>query len=257
MRVLLADDEVPARERLRALLAQLPVAATVIECGDGADAVNILLGRDVDLALLDVQMPELDGIEVVRAVGPARMPPAIFVTAHDRYAVAAFEVRAVDYLLKPFDEHRLRQAVTRALRANQSPDERERMFSALLDQRPAPKWLDRLAVRQNRRILVVPLSEVAWLSAADNYVTLHTFDRKAWLVRGKLTALEARLDPASFVRVHRSALVNLAHVVEVVPLFRGDQQLVLRSGEEVAVSRTHRATLLQKLGLVGHHDGST
>jgi two-component system, LytTR family, response regulator len=247
--VLIADDELPARQRLRTLVEALPEGAEVTDCCDGADAVTALRQRTFDLALLDIRMPELDGLEVVRAIGPAAMPPTIFVTAHDQYAITAFEVRAADYIRKPFDAARVHAAIDHALSRGGSGGQR---LAALVGERPPPPAIDRLAVRHEGRLVVVPVTDIAWLEAADNYVRLHTAGARRGdnlRVRGKLAAFEARLEPAQFVRIHRSAIVNLTHVREISPWFHGDQQLVLSTGQELIVSRTHRAALLGRLGV--------
>jgi two-component system, LytTR family, response regulator len=250
IRVLIADDESPARQRLRALVEDLPGGASVIECGDGADAVSILREQEIDLVFLDIRMPELDGVEVVRRVGPAAMPPTIFVTAHGEYAVTAFELRVADYLLKPFDEERVRDAIEHALARGRAA--RGERLTNLIAERPPLSAIARIAVRQNGKFMVVPVSEVVWLEAADNHVRLHsagTLRNDLLRVRGKLTAFEARLEASQFVRIHRSAIVNLTYVREIVPWFHGDQKLVLSTGEELSVSRRYSAALLERLGV--------
>lgn len=252
LRVLVVDDEPLARDRLRAALAAEPGVEVVGECPDGLEAVRAIGRLRPDLVLLDVQMPGLDGFGVIEAVGPAAMPPVIFITAWDDYAVRAFEVQALDYLLKPFDDDRLRAALTRAQEPRRETDELAVRLLHLLEQHAAgatappagAAYAQRLMVRRGESIRYVPLAEVEWIEAADNYVRLHG-SSGTHLVRMTLHELETRLDPAEFARVHRSAIVRLDAIREIRPWAGGDYLAVLKSGREVRISRTHRERVIR------------
>ena len=233
LRALVVDDEPLARALVRVLLEREPGIVVAGECS-GVDAAGEIARTRPDIVFLDIQMPEVDGFEVLARVGPEAVPAVVFVTAHDRYAVAAFEVHAVDYLLKPIDQDRFAEAVARAkarARAG-APDPRLR---SLLDDHAR-----RFLVRTRDRTIVVGVDEITWIEAADYYATLHVRGGKAHLLRETLTDLAARLDPRKFCRVHRSAIVNLERVREIHPLFRGDAELVLDDGTRVRLSRARR-----------------
>lgn len=239
MRAVIVDDEPLARERLRSLLAHEADVVVAAECASGDEAVATLRERPADLVFLDVQMPGRNGFDVIRDVGPGRMPAVVFVTAYDRYAIDAFEVHAVDYLLKPFGADRLRDALERA-RARVREREGGRRLGPLLEElagqaaRP-----ERLEVRSAARISFVRVDDVDYAEAWGNYVRLHC-GAERHLMRETMTALAARLDPRRFVRIHRSTLVNADRVKEIHPLFHGDWEVVLRSGARLTMSRTHR-----------------
>ncbi|HEX2190561.1 MAG TPA: LytTR family DNA-binding domain-containing protein [Longimicrobiaceae bacterium] len=251
IRALIVDDEPPARRRIRDLLEDEPDVEVVGECGDGAQAVAAIEAARPELVFLDVQMPEGGGFEVVRALGPERLPAVVFVTAYDRYAVQAFEVHALDYLLKPFDRERFRAAMQRARDALRRPaagGPDPRLLALLEELRPAPRGLDRIPVRIGPRIRLVPVDEVDYFRAETNYVRLHLGDR-SHLVRDTLSGVEARLDPARFLRVHRSLIVNLARVREVEPLFAGEYVLTLQDGTRLTSGRSFRARIQEALNL--------
>jgi two-component system LytT family response regulator len=261
LRVLIADDEPLARQRLRRLLRREPEVEVVAECGDGPATVAGLMTHAPDLVFLDVQMPELDGFAVLRAIPADRLPVTIFVTAYDRYALQAFEARALDYLLKPYTEARFRAAFERARGAvlGPEPGERARLLSLLeqirLEQRDLraalssaePPAADRLLVREEGRVRVLAASEVDWIEAARNTVRLHV-GAAVHILREPLSALETRLDPSRFARIHRSTVVNLERVTEILPWFSGDGMVVLRSGERLRVSRSFRERFEARLG---------
>jgi two-component system LytT family response regulator len=244
MRVLIVDDEPPARERLKRLLADIEGIELIGEAESGIQAVEMIERERPDLVLLDIQMPGLDGFEVIEALEDP--PPIIFVTAYDEYAIRAFEVNALDYLLKPFSRERLAKAIRRA----QETVAEERDFAArlgpllesLADQ---GQYLARLAVRDRDRIRVLDVGEVDWIGIEGEQVMVHVRDQ-IYPVRRTLTELEARLDPACFFRAHRSAIVNLDRVKEVIPWFKGSHKLRLTTGIEVDLSRA-RARALRKL----------
>jgi two-component system LytT family response regulator len=240
-----ADDEPPARETLRLLLWTTADFEIVAECGHGQDATDQVRLHRPHVIFLDVQMPGMDGFEVLCELGPSAVPAVVFVTAYDRYALQAFETHALDYLLKPFSDERF-TAVLDRVRARL----RERSFASvgerlarLIAERSAPATI---VVRDGGRTLVIPHEEIVWIEAEDYYVRVHTRERRA-LVRESLRALTASLDPARFVRVHRSAIVNVGWIREVEPLASGDQRIVLAEGTELRVSRTYRAELVRVL----------
>ena len=247
-RVLIVDDEPISRRRLRRLLALEPDCRIVGECENGRQAVETLEREPVDILFLDVQMPEMDGFEVVQAVSKAH-PLIVFTSAYDEYALKAFEVHAFDYLLKPFDRRRFRESMQRArtqlAQARPAlPDERIlRLFESLAGARNAP---DRIAVRDNGRVIFLKLSEIDWIEAADNYVCLHC-GRDTHVLRETMNELEARLDPARFIRVHRSAIVNLDCIRELQPWFRGDYKVMLLDGTELTLTKNHREKLESRL----------
>lgn len=255
IRVVVVDDEPVAREGLRGLLAADPEVEIAGECSDGRAAVEAILERRPDLVLLDIQMPEMDGFEVIRAVGPQRMPAVVFVTAYDEFALRAFEVHALDYLLKPFDDERFRDALSRAKATVRrgDPERLTRHLAALLsagDAQPPPAdggWLTRLVVRKPGASLFVPVDQIDWIESADYCVKIHAGGR-VHVIREALQRLEQRLDPSRFFRAHRSALVNLDRVREVQPALHGDSVLILQDGTRVKLSRTRRSALERRLG---------
>jgi two-component system LytT family response regulator len=251
IRVLVVDDEAAARRGLRRRLSALPDLAVVGECEDGEAAVAAISALRPDLVFLDIQMPGLDGFGVIGAVGVAQMPAVVFVTAYDEFALRAFEVNAVDYLLKPVDEPRLHAAVERARARVSDRDDgwRPRLATALgeLGLPAAPRWCRRLAIRGNGRVLLVEVAEVDRIESAGNYVQIHQ-GRKAHLLRETMSRLEARLDPERFARVSRAAIVNIDRVRELQPMFNGDFVVVLKDGAEVTGSRRYRDALLSLLG---------
>jgi len=239
LRILVVDDEAVARRRIRRLLAADRDVVVCGECADGASAVRRIAHDRPDLVFLDVQMPELDGFEVVQSMAPADLPGIVFVTAFDRYALRAFDVHAVDYLLKPFTKERFRTALARA-KARHARQGRDGSVAALIGGLPEPRrHAARVAVRAGDKVVVVHWRDVDWIEAADNYVTLHV-GAKEHLLRATLGALERQLDPERFVRVHRSAIVQIDRVVELHRATHGDAELVLRSGARLALARTWR-----------------
>ena len=246
-RVLLVDDEAVARQRMRRYLALDDSLSIVGECGDGISAVNAIRSLRPDIVLLDVQMPELDGFGVLRALSPKEWPAVIFVTAFDRYALQAFDLHAIDYLLKPFTRDRFALAVMRAkerIRGRQ----RDGALAALVEQlRTTQDRPSRVAVRSRNRIVVIDWADVDWIEAADNYVKLHV-GRTDYLLRNTLAALEKELDGRNFVRVHRSSMVQVDRIRELVPESHGDFTLRLRDGAELTLSRTFRERVERTLG---------
>jgi two-component system, LytTR family, response regulator len=250
IRTLIVDDEPLARQRLRKLLEADPDIAILGECGDGREAVAELDRLQPDLVFLDVQMPVLDGFGVLRNLSGTALPAVIFVTAHDRYALKAFEVHALDYLLKPFDKARFAAALERAktqLRQGNSQDLTERLQELLQSVDGRRQRSERLVVKSGGRIYFVRVDDIDWIEAAGNYVRLHV-GKEAHLVREALTALEHRLDTGRFVRIHRSTIVNLERIRELQPAFHGDYVIILHDGTELTLSRSCRDQLEKSLG---------
>lgn len=248
LRVLIADDEPLARQRLRTLLLREADVTVVAECGDGDQAVAAVAEHRPDLAFLDVQMPLLDGFGVLAALEPEERPVVIFVTAYDHYALRAFEVHALDYLLKPFDRERFQKALQRARaeiqRTSREPDPR---VTALLEEVKTRKPAERLLIKSSGRVYFVRTEDIDWVEAAGNYARLHS-GGEMHLLRETMNGLEARLDPEKFLRIHRSTIVNIERVKELHPWFHGDYQVVLHDGTELTLSRSYRPRLQELFG---------
>ena len=253
LRTLIVDDEAPARRRIRRLLGAEPDVEIAGECGDGEAALALIARERPDLVFLDVQMPERDGFAVLKALPPEPLPAILFVTAHDRYALRAFDVHAVDYLLKPFTADRFRTAVGRARERLVLRTAGSGLASLAASLRAQPTYVTRLPVRTGSATVFVDLAAVDWMDAADNYVRLHVCGRE-YLVRDTLASLEAQLDPARFARVHRSAIVQLDRVEEIRTEAHGDAELRLRGGTRIAVSRTFRGQVQEALRRYGSSD---
>jgi two-component system LytT family response regulator len=241
VRVLIVDDEPLARAHLRQILAEDHEVEVVGECGNGRDAVSAIREREPELVLLDVQMPELDGFGVVREIGVGAMPAVIFITAYDEYALQAFEVYALGYVLKPVDRTRFAEVLGRAkdtVRCG-AVDGVDARLAALLDRVRVRPQQERLAIKVDGRIIFVLADEIDWLEAVDNHVRIHV-GRAIHLVRGTLSAFEKRLPEGQFLRLHRSAIVNVARIAEVQPWFGGDHVIILRDGTRLTTGRSYR-----------------
>ena len=251
IRVLIVDDEPLARDRLRRLLGDFADLTIVGECAHGREALETIPDLHPDLLFLDVQMPELDGFSMLAALAPKDRPAVIFTTAYDKFAVRAFEVHAIDYLLKPFDQERLRAAVERArnslLQAESDPLQ-ARLTELLKEVRPMAATLDRISVKSGGRIVLIRLEEIDWIEAADNYVSLHV-GKATHLLRETMTTLEARLDATRFLRISRSLIVNKQRVKELHPMFHGDFALILQDGTKLNSSRNYRHKLKESFGV--------
>ncbi|HJU83638.1 MAG TPA: LytTR family transcriptional regulator DNA-binding domain-containing protein [Holophagaceae bacterium] len=253
IRTLVVDDEPLARQRLRQLLEQEADVDLVGECTNGREAVAAIREKAPDLVFLDIQMPELGGFGVVEEVGAERMPATLFVTAFDRHAVQAFEVNALDYLLKPFDEERFQKALARfrTLRAHHGDSEAsglQAQLQALLDQLAGgTQYLERVLVKSGDRHRLVKVEDIQWVEAEDNYVRLHV-EGTSHLLRQTLAGLSERLDPRRFRRIHRSSLVNLDHVLELQPWFSGDYMVLMHDGTKLTLSRTYKEQFKDLLG---------
>jgi two-component system LytT family response regulator len=250
IRALVVDDEPLARQRVRTLLEADPEIELVAECADGEQAVTALEEHKPDLVFLDVQMPLLDGFGVLEALGGGWMPVVVFVTAHDRYALKAFEVHALDYLLKPFDRERFQAALERAkaqVRKEQDGGVSEKLFALLQDVKDARRPQDRLVVKSAGRVYFVRIEDIDWIEAAGNYARLHV-GKDTHLLRESMSGLEARLEARKFLRIHRSTIVNLERIRELQPTFHGDYAVTLRDGTELTLSRGYRDKLQELLG---------
>ena len=250
IRTLIVDDEPLARERLRKLLEGENDIDIAGECGDGRAALAAIKKESPDLIFLDIQMPELDGFEVLARMKCERTPAIIFVTAYDKFALQAFEVHALDYLLKPFDRERFHLALNRArahLEQKRPNDAEQRLAALVADLKEGTKAPERLAVKSQGRVLLLKLDEIDWIEAADNYVNVHVRN-ESHLMRETMTSLAARLGPKNFIRISRSALVNVDQIKELQPLFHGDYAVILQNGTRLTLSRTYREKAQQLLG---------
>lgn len=243
---LVADDEPLARGRLRRLLLEEPGVRVVGECATGAAALDAIAREHPDVVFLDIRMPGMDGFEVVAALGGAPAPAIVFVTAYDRYAVRAFEVHAVDYLLKPFARARLRETLARLRERLARRDVAAldaRLASMMQELRPPRAPRDRLVVRHDGRILFVPLADVEWVEASANYVRVHARG-ETYTLRETMRGMELRLPADRFLRIHRSTIVNLDRVRELQPWFRGEQVAILHDGTRLTVARSYAARII-------------
>jgi two-component system, LytTR family, response regulator len=248
IRAVIIDDEPLARRGLSRFLKDDPEVELVAECGDGESAVSTILSKKPDLVFLDVQMPEMDGLSVVRIVGISRMPTIIFVTAYDRYALKAFEVNAIDYLLKPVGRERFTEALQRAKRrvAEKSQCDLNQNIEAMLERLRDNQYVEHLSVQQNGRIVLVRTKEIDWIEANGNYARLHVGARMHE-TRETLDALERKLNPREFLRIHRSTIVNVRAIKEIQPWFHGYHLVVLQNGQELRMSR-YQKKVARRLG---------
>ena len=242
LRTLVVDDEAAARRLLCSMLQGRDDIEVVGEASDGAEAVEKIRALCPDIVFLDVQMPEMDGFSVIDEVGVASMPRTVFVTAYDRYATRAFDVHAIDYLLKPYDEERLDRAVNRAMAttAGAAGELASRLTELLTHLRSARRYRTRISVKEGDRIRLVDIRTIDWIEAAGKIVRIHV-NNGVIDTRISLSALQQRLDPESFVRVHRSIIVNARRVIEIQPWFHGQYVLILQDGKKVISGRSYRA----------------
>src|ERR1044071_4396901 len=250
IRALIVDDEPLARERIRDILETDSEIEIIGECAGGEEAIEAIERQTPDLVFLDVEMPGKDGFAVLEELGPDRIPAIIFVTAYDQYAVRAFEVYALDYLLKPFDQERFEKAVSRAktqISSLRNESLSERILSALEEIKTRPVHLERLVIKMNGHVFFIKAEEIDWLEAEGNYVRLHA-GKESYLLRDTISALESQLDPKRFVRVHRSAIVNVDRIQELQAWFHGEYRIILREGVQLTLSRSYREKLHELLG---------
>jgi two-component system LytT family response regulator len=250
IRVVIADDELLARKFIRRMLKQDAEVEVVAECSNGADAVVAIRKEKPDLVFLDVQMPEMNGFAVLDAVRLDHLPEIVFTTAYESYAIRAFELHALDYLLKPFDQVRFKAALKYAKERFQSQHEEDKRLQVgtLLESiRAQQEYLDRIIIRADGRITFLQTREIDWLEADDKYVHLHT-GKGARMVRQTLSAMESQLDPKKFLRVHRSTMVNVDRIKELQPLFNGEHSIILEDGTRLTLSRKYKDKLFELLG---------
>jgi two-component system LytT family response regulator len=240
LRLLIVDDEPLIRKGVRNAASSLADAEIIGECGSGREAIEVISSQKPDLVLLDVQMPDCSGLDVIRQIGAEQMPPVIFITAYDEYAVKAFELNAVDYLLKPFDDSRFRESVERARQRITGNNQAAlaQQLNALLDSQ-AQKWPERLVIRNGERFDFVPVETIDWIESANNYVELHCGSRQ-YLMGETMTNLEHRLDPSRFVRIHRCRIVNTSRIVAVHPLLGSTYGIELRGGIRLSSGRQYK-----------------
>jgi len=247
IRTLIVDDEPLARAMLRSFLAEDAEIEVIGECGDGYTAIEMIESAAPDLVFLDIQMPDLDGFGVLRALAPAAIPNIAFVTAYDQFALQAFDVNAIDYLLKPFDRERFERTLARA-KQQIALQKREDAQAALLrirsEQNARSQPVKRILVRSGEKAFFVRPEEISWIEAQGNYVALHV-GAQSFLVRQTITALEATLDPAKFQRIERSRIVNLDAIREMLPAGRGEYEIVLKDGVTLKLSHTYRESFLR------------
>jgi two-component system, LytTR family, response regulator len=252
VRVVIADDERLARQKMRILLEAEPSIAVVAECQDGRQTVSAINCLRPDLLLLDIQMPDLDGFQVLNEIPPEEMPLVIFTSAYDQYAIRAFEAHALDYLLKPFDQERLHQAIERARMDLLKSGNREftnrlmellaRLKAGTPGQPTEPQ--DRLVIKAKGRVIFLDLNEIDWVEAAANYVRLNV-GKESYLLRETISRTSERLNPNEFIRIHRSTIVNVRKIKELIPVNSGEYVVVLKNGKELSCSRGYRAQLQQ------------
>jgi len=249
LRVVIADDERLARQKLRIFLDSEPEIQILAECENGQQTVSAIRTHHPDLLLLDIQMPDLDGFQVLSEISGAQMPVVIFTTAYDQYAIRAFEAHALDYLLKPFDQERLHQALERARAEVKKSGDREithRIMDLLSrvksESASASGPEDRLVIKAKGRVLFLNLDEIDWVEAAANYVRLNV-GKESYLFRETISRTAERLNPNHFIRIHRSVIVNIRKIKELIPVNSGEYIVVLKTGKELSCSRGYRAGL--------------
>jgi two-component system LytT family response regulator len=250
IRAMIVDDEPLARRRIRGLLAEAEGVEIVAECANGREAIQAIEASPPDLLFLDIQMPEVDGFDVLRAIGAGQVPVVIFVTAYDQFALRAFEAHALDYLLKPFDDERFEAALRRArerIRQQQGGDLDHRLRALLQEVRGDGGYLRRLVVPTGNRSVFVRTEEIDWIEAERNYIRLHV-SGKAHLLRENLGRMESALDPATFCRIHRSTIVNVDRIQAVESLFGGEYLVVLHDGTRLTSGRSYRRNLHALMG---------
>lgn len=248
IRALIVDDEPLARRRIKSLLAHDQSVEVIGECSDGYKAVSSIGELCPDLVFLDIQMPAMDGFGVIKTIG-AEMPTVIFVTAYDQYALKAFEVNALDYLLKPFDRSRFQKTLERAkamIRGLQDGNVNHQLLSLLGDLRREQNIPDRFIIKSGGRVVFLRVEEIDWMCAVGNYVRLQV-GRDSHLMRETMTGMESKLDPVSFMRIHRSTIVNLDRVKEVQPWAKGESVVIMRDGTRLIMSRRYRERLNERL----------
>ena len=251
IKTIIADDEPLAREKIRNLLEQDPDIELIGECADGIETVTAIRNQQPDLVFLDVQMPELDGFGVLKALRDSNLPTFIFVTAYDQYALRAFEVHALDYLLKPFDRERFQKALQRAkehIRKEKAGEVNEKLLTLLEDLKSEKsnnherKYLDRLVIKAGGRVTFLKTEEIDWIEAAGNYIRLY-IGKDSHLLRDTMNNIQTKLDPEKFLRIHRSTILKIDRIKELQPWYHGEYVVTLENGKQLTSSRSYRHQL--------------
>ncbi|MBN2091365.1 response regulator transcription factor [candidate division KSB1 bacterium] len=244
IKILIVDDEQPARKKLAKFCKQANIDS-IFEATNGLEAVELIQLHNPDLVFLDIQMPGMTGFEVIEAIQAEKMPIVVFVTAYDQYAINAFEVQAIDYLLKPFDQERFQKAFDRAFQQLQLKQRQTGEFEKLLQLvNQEKKYLQRILVNSRSRFFFIPTKEICYISAEEKYVQLH-MEKDQFLVREAMLHLEKRLDPEKFARIHRSYIINLDFIKEIQPWSHGDCMVILKNGNKLPLSRRFRDKIFQ------------
>lgn len=247
MQVLIVDDELLGRKMVRQMLENYSEVEIIGECESGEEAINEINSQNPDLVFLDVQMPEIDGFTVLSKINQDQLPFVIFVTAYDEYALRAFEVNALDYLLKPYDRKRFDQAFQRAvnqINSQKSNQMNEKIISLLSEKRPTQQFTERFVIKSGGRVFFLDVEEVMWIEADGNYVFLHT-QQKKHIFRETLTSIENKLNPQKFRQISRSTIVHLNFIKELQPFFRGNYKILLTNGTELKLSHRYRDNLVK------------
>ena len=250
IRAVIVDDEPLARRKIRQMLARDLDVEIVGDCANGREAITAINAQNPDLVFLDVQMPEVDGFAVLESIAGARTPLVIFVTAYDQYALRAFEVSAVDYLVKPFDRRRFEKAMQRAkslLATEQGSDLNQQTLALLAELRARSNHIERLVIKAGGRAFFLKTEEIDWIEAEGKYVRLHA-GKESYLLREAIGSIEGQLDPKKFPRIHRSTIINIDRVRELQPWFHNEYRVILHDGTELMLSRSCRKKLGELLG---------
>ncbi len=250
IRTLIVDDEPLARRKIRRMLAHDPEVEILGDCANGREAMAAISTHNPSLVFLDVQMPEIDGFDVLESIPPAGMPFVIFVTAYDQYALRAFEVSAVDYLVKPFDRRRFEKALQRAksrLATERGSDLNQQTLALLEELKARSSHTERLVIKAGGRAFFLKTEEIDWIEAEGKYVRLHV-GKESYLLREAIGSMEGQLDPKKFPRIHRSTIVNIERVRELQPWFHNEYRVILNDGTELMLSRSCRKKLSELLG---------
>jgi len=250
IRAVIIDDEPLARRKIRQMLARDPEVEVVGDCGNGREAIAAINAQNPDLVFLDVQMPEVDGFAVLESIAAPRSPLVIFVTAYDQYALRAFEVSAVDYLVKPFDRRRFEKAMQRAksrIESERGSDVNRQALALLAELRARSSHIERLVIKAGGRAFFLKTEEIDWIEAEGKYVRLHA-GKESYLLREAISSIEGQLDPKQFPRIHRSTIINIDRVRELQPWFHNEYRVILNDGTELMLSRSCRKKLGELLG---------
>jgi two-component system LytT family response regulator len=251
IKALIVDDESLARDRIRELLREIPEINITEECANGLQAVKAILEKEPDLVFLDIQMPGMDGFEVIRTIGVENMPAIIFVTAYDQYAVKAFESHAFDYLLKPFNSKRLLHAVERVMpliHHHPNLEFRKRVDDLLEQMKQKDNFIERILIKATNRIYFIRVGEMDWIESAGNYVEIHT-GKETHLLRETMNNLETKLNPSKFLRIHRSVIVNIDQIKEMQPDVDNNYIVILKCGKQLTMSRGQREKMKKLMGI--------